>query len=61
MVCEWVVGKVDEKYLKGPGGMDGSAGLGRGGKDCGFIFLVLSPPPPSRTLGVYAKPLVMWA
>jgi len=27
------------------------------GKDCGFIFLVLSPPPPSRTFGVYAKPL----
>lgn len=35
--------------------------VGWWGKDSGFIFLVLSPPPPSRTLGVYAKPLVMWA
>lgn len=50
MVCEWVVGKVDQKYLKGPGGMDGSAGLGGGGKTVVSSFLCC-PSPALKNLG----------
>ena len=48
MVCEWVVGKVDQKYLKGPGGMDGSAGLGGGGKTLVSSFLCCPLPRPQE-------------
>lgn len=48
MVCEWVVGKVDQKYLKGPGGMDGSAGLGGGGKTVVSSFLCCPLPRPQE-------------
>lgn len=56
MVCECVVWKVDQKYLNGPGGMDGSAGLGGGGRTVVSSFLCCPLPHPQEPL-VYAKPL----
>lgn len=56
MVCECVVGKVDQKYLKGPGGMDGSAGLG-GGEGLWFHLSCVVPSPTLKNLWCLAKPL----
>ena len=50
MVCECVVWKVDQKYLKGPGGMNGSAGLGGGGKTVVSSFLCCPLPHPQEPL-----------